>query len=124
MEGHADNLVHVVVAIGGEATNKGDAFTTTGGGDLGEGGRGVGEVAVLLVESSGVGSGYGVVGFFAEAEVVGVFADDGGVFDLLAGSVFDLDDAGEVLVVRVVYLHPGLEEAFGDGEGGGGGFGI
>jgi hypothetical protein len=119
VEGHGGDLVHVVVAVGGEAAEEGDFFAAATGGELGEGGGGVGEVAVLFIEGGGVGGGDGVVGFFAGAEVVGVFADDGGVFDLLSGGVFDFDDAGEVVVVGVVDLHGGLEEAVGDGEAGG-----
>ena len=49
VEGHGGDLVHVVVAVGGEAAEEGDAAATAGGGDLGEGGGGVGEVAVLFV---------------------------------------------------------------------------
>ena len=71
----------------------------------------------MLIERGGVWRGDWVVGFLAWAEVVGIFADDGGVLAELAGGVFDLDDAGEVLLVGVVHLHGGLPEAFFAGDG-------
>ena len=74
---------------------------------------GLGEGFVFLVDGGGVWGRDGIVGLFAGAEVIGVFADDGGVFSPLTGGVLDLDDAGELFVVRIIHLHGGLEEAGG-----------
>ena len=80
-------------------------------------GIGFGEGFVFLIRCGGVGGRDGIIGFFAGTEVVGVFADDRGVFALLTGGVFDFDDAGELFVVGVIHLHSGLKEACGAFEG-------
>ena len=66
---------------------------------------------VFLISRGGVGGRDGIVSFFAGAEVVGVFADDRRVVARLTGGMFDLDDAGELFVVRIVHLHGGLVKA-------------
>ncbi len=121
VEGHAGDLVHVVVLIGGEAAAEAD------------GGFGGGEGLVLEVEGFGIRGGDGVVGFAVRGVGEWEFADEVGVWGLLGGGVLDFDDACEVEVVRVVDLEGGLPEvlvagdvgAVGGGElGAGEGFGF
>ena len=66
-QGHPDDLIHVVVAIGGEAADKTDT------GQLG------GFVGILPVERCRLRRGYGIVCLLAGGVVIGVFANDGGI---------------------------------------------
>ena len=92
-EGHADHLVHVVVAVSGEASYEADI------------GFLLGALGVAGVERSGGWCGEWVEWFFSGAEIIGVFANDGRVRETLAGDVFGFNDAGEIVIIRVVDLH-------------------
>lgn len=99
-------MVHVVIAVGGEAADEGGV--RFGGGEGG----------VLLVCGPGVWGGDRVVGFVVGCPVFRVFADDGGGVDVLAGGVFDFDDAGVWYSgVWIVDLDGGLPEAGFSGDG-------
>ena len=98
VEGGGDDLVHVVVAVGGEATEKEGVWL------------GGGELSVFLITFASVRRGDGIVGFTATLVVLGVFFDDGGLWMFLAGDVFDFDDARVVVIVWVVDLDGGLVE--------------
>ena len=116
LQRHADDLVHVVVAIGGQAPDEGDRGIRGGPGRTEiakvRGERvGLGPRFVFLVEGRGIGGGNRVVGFLAGTEVVRIFADNGRIGALLASGMFDFDNASELLVVGIIHLHRGLEEA-------------
>ena len=97
-QSHADDLVHVVVAIRGEAADEADVFFLFG------------QLGVLAVKRLRGGGGDGVVRFAVADVIGGIFADNGRVFAALAGGVLDLDDAGEVVVVGIIHLHCRLPE--------------
>lgn len=70
-----------------------------------------GQGLVFLVGHSGILSRDRIIGFFARTEVLGIFADDGSVLALLTSGVLDLDDARELFIVGIIYLHGGLVKA-------------
>ena len=110
---HADDLVHVVVAIGGQAADEGDAGHGHGGVALEvlrEGGL-LGEFLVFLVLRRRIRGRDRVVGFLSGAVVVRILTNDGGVAARLARGVFHLHDAGEFLFVGIIDLHGRLPEA-------------
>ena len=103
MDGHFQRflhrLVHVKVAVGGEATEE------VG---VGEGGC---ELGVALVEGGVFWGGDGVVGFVVARRVsAGVFVRDGGVRRFLVQVVLVLHTAREVVVAGEVDLRTGLRE--------------
>ena len=74
-------------------------------------GLGGGGGAVFFVLSAGVGSRDWIIGLVGGVSGEGVFADDVGVRRLLAGDVFDLDNAGEGFIIGVVHLQGWLPVA-------------
>ena len=97
MEGGGDYLVHIVILVSGETTEKGDVVFCCS------------ESSVAGIEGFGIGSRNWIIRFCAGGEIFGVFFHDGRYGRALTGSVFDFYDAGERIFVWIVHLHGGLE---------------
>ena len=80
---HGGDLVHVVIAVGGEAAD--EAGVLLGGG----------EFRITLIGRAGVGGGDRIEWLVAGRPVLGELPQDGAGGDVLAGGVFDFDDPGE-----------------------------
>src|SRR5204863_829124 len=86
------HLVHIIILISGEPAD--EMHPGFGG-----------ECEILLVELTILASRDRIIGITFRA---GVFVDDAGLRVLLAGQVFELSYACELVIVRIVYDRNGL----------------
>ena len=91
---HADDLIHVVIAVCGEAPPQET--------DVGQHCR---HRCVLRIKLTRRRRGNRIVWLVSGAVVFRILANDGRVLAVLPRRVFDLDNAGEIVAVRIIHLH-------------------
>src|SRR5271165_1013694 len=93
---HADDLIHIVIAVGGQPSDKADVLLFAG------------QIGVLLVDRFSVRGRNWIIWLFSWAEIFWIFANDGRDGQFLSGDVFRFHDACEFVIIRVVHLYNGL----------------
>lgn len=97
-------LIHVVVAVVGQSSNKSYVFFT------------LCKSLVVVEYFFGVGCGDWVKWLHARTVVRGIFPHDSRVRALLPGGMLQLNDAGKFFAAGVIHLQCGLPEALSAGN--------